>query len=192
MRVVAGTAGGIPLLAPKTDLRPTMDRVKGAIFSSLGESILGARVLDLFAGCGSLGIEALSRGCATATFVEKDRAAIEAIRRNLEKTGLSGTLHQLDVFSFLDRSAAPGSFDLVLADPPYAKQKGDRQFTAELMHSASLAAALEEGGLFVLEKMPEEKLPDVPLWECVRARRYGATEVVFLRRKTPVGLSTDR
>ena len=181
MRVVAGSAGGVPLITPKTDLRPTMDRVKGAIFSSLGESILGANVLDLFAGCGSLGIEALSRGCGSATFVEKDRAAVEAIKRNLEKTRLAGTVHQLDVFSFLDRSAATQTYDFIFADPPYAKKKGDRQFTAELMNSASLLAALAPDGLFILEKRPEEKLPELPQWECVRARRYGSTEVVFLR-----------
>lgn len=181
MRVVAGSAGGIPLITPKTDLRPTMDRVKGAIFSSLGSMVDDARVLDLFAGCGSLGIEALSRGCGEATFVEKDRAAVDAIKRNLEKTGLTGAVHQADVFSFLDRKAVPQSYELILADPPYAKQKGDRQFTSELMNSASLHAALAPDGLFVLEKRPEEKLPELARWECIRARRYGSTEVVFLR-----------
>src|SRR5205823_6810018 len=89
MRVIAGSAGGIPLHTPRTDLRPTMDRVKAAIFSSLGEKIIGARVLDLFAGSGALGIEALSRGAASATFVESDLRATETIRRNLEKTRLA-------------------------------------------------------------------------------------------------------
>jgi len=83
MRVIAGTAGGIQLLVPKTGVRPTMDRVKAAILSSLGEAVVGARVLDLFAGTGGLGIEALSRGARSAVFVEKDRLAIETIRRNL-------------------------------------------------------------------------------------------------------------
>ena len=104
MRVVSGIAGGIPLVAPKTDLRPTMDRVKGAIFDSLGESMIGARVLDLFAGTGGLGIEALSRGAASATLVEKDPRAVEAIHRNLEKTRVQGAaVHTLDIFSFLHR-----------------------------------------------------------------------------------------
>lgn len=160
-----------------------MDRVKGAIFSSLGELIIGARVLDLFAGCGSLGIEALSRGCADAVFVEKERAAVESIRRNLERTGVSGAVQQSDVFSYLDRMAAPETFDLVFADPPYAKKKGDRNFTSELMNSASLAAALKKEGFFILEKMPGEILPETAAWECVRARRYGSTEVVFLKRR---------
>ena len=81
MRVIAGSAGGIRLEAPKTGIRPTMDRVKAAIFSSLGERVIRARVLDLFAGAGGLGIEALSRGAASATFVEKDDNAVAAIER---------------------------------------------------------------------------------------------------------------
>ncbi len=90
MRVVAGSAGGIPLSAPESAARPTMDRVKAAIFSSLGARVPGARVLDLFAGGGGLGIEALSRGCAEATFVDNDARAVEAIRANLQKTRLAG------------------------------------------------------------------------------------------------------
>ncbi len=181
MRVVAGSAGGIPLLTPRTDVRPTMDRVKAAIFSSLGESVPGARVLDLFAGSGALGIEALSRGAASATFVENNALAVGTIRRNLEKTRLAGTVHQLDVFSFLDRMAAPESFDIVFADPPYAKQPGERDFTPELLGSASLASALTSGGIFVLEKLPGIALPAHAGWELVRGKTYGATEVVFLR-----------
>jgi 16S rRNA (guanine966-N2)-methyltransferase len=138
MRVVAGSAGGIPLIIPKTDLRPTMDMVKGAIFSSLGDWIEGKRVLDLFAGTGGLGIEALSRGCAEATLVEKDHRAVTAIRQNLEKTHLSGNVYEMDIFSYLDRLAPSGGFDLILADPPYAKQKEDRDFTSELLASTNL------------------------------------------------------
>jgi len=83
MRVIAGSAGGIQLDVPKSGVRPTMDRVKAAIFSSLGELVPGARVLDLFAGTGALGLEALSRGAASALFVEENAAAISAIERNL-------------------------------------------------------------------------------------------------------------
>ncbi len=87
MRVVAGLAGGLTLEVPKgVDLRPTMDLVRGAIFSSLGERVIGARVLDLFAGTGALGIEALSRGAASAVLVEEDRRAAASITRNLAKT----------------------------------------------------------------------------------------------------------
>src|ERR1700722_2499175 len=119
MRVVAGSEGGMHLFTPKTDIRPTMDRVKAAIFSSLGEKVIGARVLDLFAGTGGLGIEALSRGSASAVFVEKNAQAVEAIKRNFTKTGLQGAVQQADVFSFLDRLAAPAVYDIIFADPPY-------------------------------------------------------------------------
>ena len=187
MRVVAGSAGGVGLYVPKGDaVRPTMDLVKGAIFSSLGEFIRGARVLDLFAGTGALGIEALSRGAASVVFVEKDRRAVETIERNLEKTHLSGRLHAADVFRFLDRLAAPGSFDLILADPPYARAPGERDFTPELLGSDPLRLALAPGGIFVLEHLPGAKLPLRDRWECFRQKRYGATEVAFLRRIEPL------
>jgi 16S rRNA (guanine966-N2)-methyltransferase len=181
MRVVAGSAGGLPLFSPKTDLRPTMDRVKGAIFSSLGDKVTGARVLDLFAGTGALGIEALSRGSAAATFVEKDATAVETIRRNLETTHLRGTIENLDVFRFLDRAAPDAAYDLIFADPPYQKQAGERDFTPDLIGSASLRGALAPDGLFILEKMPRAPLPESQGWEAIRTKRYGATEVVFLR-----------
>src|SRR5438094_6306407 len=102
MRVIAGRAGGVRLTSPKSGVRPTMDRVKAAIFSSLGEMVPGARVLDLFAGSGALGIEALSRGSASAVFVESDRRAVEAIQNNLARTRLDGVVRRSDVFDFLE------------------------------------------------------------------------------------------
>src|SRR3989442_15858066 len=101
MRVIAGRAGGVRLTSPKSGLRPTMGRVKAAIFSSLGEMGIGARVLDLFAGTGALGIEALSRRADSAIFVEEDRQSTTAIEKNLAKTKLTGRVRQQDVFSFL-------------------------------------------------------------------------------------------
>lgn len=185
MRVVAGTAGGIPLYIPKTDLRPTMDVVKGAIFSSLGEMVIEARVLDLFAGSGGLGIEALSRGARHVVMVEKERLAVQTIKKNLEKTRLTGAVYEMDIFSYLDRLAAPGSFEIILADPPYSKQQGDRDFTNELLASEALRAALAPGGIFVLEHRPGAKLPLKDRWICLRQKRYGATEVALLRAASP-------
>lgn len=170
------------MTTPKTDLRPTMDMVKAAIFSSLGDWLPGKRVLDLFAGSGGLGIEALSRGCGEATMVEKDARAVAVIHKNLEKTRLRGTVHQMDVFSYLDKVAPEHGFDLILADPPYAKQPGDRNFTPELLNAPNLLRALAPGGLLILEHQPGAKLPLVAEWECIRQKRYGATEVAFLRR----------
>jgi 16S rRNA (guanine966-N2)-methyltransferase len=181
VRVIAGAAGGIPLQLPRTDLRPTMDVVKGAIFSSLGDVTPGARVLDLFAGCGALGIEALSRGAASADFVDSDRRAVAAIERNLSKTRLNGRVHGMDVFRFLDRLAAPASYDVIFADPPYSKTDGARDFTPELLGSESLRRALAPDGIFVLEHLPGVELPLQAVWECIRQKRYGATEVAFLQ-----------
>ena len=185
MRVIAGSAGGLALHIPKSELRPTMDVVKGAIFSSLGDFVAGARVLDLFAGTGSLGIEALSRGAASVTFVESERRAVQTIEKNLAHTRLTGTVHAMDVFRFLDRLSAPGSYEIIFADPPYAKAVDERDFTPELLGSEPLRQALTHGGIFVLEHLPGAKLPLGKVWECFRQKRYGATEVALLRLAAP-------
>jgi 16S rRNA (guanine966-N2)-methyltransferase len=182
MRVIAGAAGGIQLDVPKTGVRPTMDRVKAAIFSSLGELVIGARVLDLFAGTGALGIEALSRGAASALFVEDDAAAGSVIERNLVRTKLEGRVRKQDVFAFLRTGQSTEAFRIIFADPPYEKMKSGERFTQLLLESTELAGLLEPSGIFVLEKRPEEKLPATALWEITRARKYGATEVLFLQR----------
>jgi 16S rRNA (guanine966-N2)-methyltransferase len=182
MRVIAGSAGGIQLEVPKSGVRPTMDRVKGAIFSSLGELVIGARVLDLFAGTGALGIEALSRGAASALFVEENNTAAKMIERNLELAKVPGRVRQQDVFAFL-RSASPAEpFRIIFADPPYEKTKSGGEFTQLLLQSRELAEMIDPSGTFVLEKRPSEKMPAAPGWEVNRARKYGATEVLFLQR----------
>jgi 16S rRNA (guanine966-N2)-methyltransferase len=182
MRVIAGVAGGIRLDAPKTDVRPTMDRVKAAIFSSLGEEIIGARVLDLFAGTGALGIEALSRGAASALFVEDNSAAIAAIERNLARTKLDGRVRRQDVFSFLRSTQTREPFKIIFADPPYERTKSGEEFTSLLLEDSRLAEMLEPSGIFVLEKRPGEQVARMPLWNIIRAKAYGATEVLFLQR----------
>ncbi len=182
MRVIAGAAGGIQLEVPKTGVRPTMDRVKSAIFSSLAEEIIGARVLDLFAGSGALGIEALSRGAASALFVEENTAAVAVIERNLARVKLAGRVRKQDVFAFLRSAQVKQPFRIIFADPPYEKAKSGGEFTALLLENAELAAMLEPSGVFVLEKRPGEKLPAASLWEITRAKKYGATEVLFLQR----------
>lgn len=182
MRVVGGIAGGIPLLVPKGDLRPTMEVVKNAIFNSLAGLIPGARVLDLFAGTGGLGIEALSRGASSCRFVESDRRACETIRRNLEKTRLTGgEVTSADVMRWIERLAPPSAFDIILADPPYVRRKGDRDFGAELLGSDALRRTLSPDGILVLEHLPDEPLPLGTTWECTRDKRYGSTAVAFLR-----------
>ena len=179
MRVIAGSAGGVRLLVPRRGVRPTMDRVKAAIFSSLGEAIIGARVLDLFAGSGALGIEALSRGAASALFIENDRQSAEAIEKNLVKTNLQGRVRDQDVFDFLRQRASTEKFQIIFADPPYETTK--RESSAEkLLNNETLRQLLEPGGIFVLEKSPTDILPQTNLWRVLRQKAYGATEVLFL------------
>ena len=180
MRVVAGSAGGIRLAVPKTEVRPTMDRVKAAIFSSLGARIVGARVLDLFAGTGALGIEALSRGAESALFVEENRAAVQTIEQNFIRTKLRGRVTNQEVFSFLERVRPNEKFDIIFADPPYDKMKSGGEYTRALLDHRGLAELLETSGVFVLEKRPEEELFKSELWDVTRAKTYGATEVLFL------------
>jgi 16S rRNA (guanine966-N2)-methyltransferase len=159
-----------------------MDRVKGAIFSSLAEKVIGARVLDLFAGSGGLGIEALSRGAATVLFVDNDRQAIDAIQQNLAKAKLQGATRQQDVFQLLQRSESLGEFDLVFADPPYEAMQSGERFTDKLLSNRQLRDLVAADGFFVLEKRPEEKLPEMPSWNLIRQKAYGATEVLILAR----------
>jgi 16S rRNA (guanine966-N2)-methyltransferase len=188
MRVVAGSAGGIRLDVPKSGVRPTMDRVKAAIFSSLGEEVVGARVLDLFAGTGALGIEALSRGAASALFVEENSTAATAIERNLTRTKLEGRIRRQDVFAFLRSTEPREPFKIIFADPPYEKTKSGGEFTSLLLEDPQLAEMLEPSGIFVLEKRPAEQMPRMPWWNVARARAYGSTEVLFLQR---AGISVE-
>jgi 16S rRNA (guanine966-N2)-methyltransferase len=180
MRVIAGRAGGVRLAIPRSGVRPTMDRVKAAIFSSLGDAIIDARVLDLFAGSGALGIEALSRGASSVLFVDEDRQSVETIEKNLAKAKLEGRVRRQEVFKFLRRSSGSERFQIIFADPPYEKTKSGERFTEKLLTNGSLAQLLELDGVFVLEKRPTEKASETELWRVVRRRKYGATEVLFL------------
>jgi 16S rRNA (guanine966-N2)-methyltransferase len=202
MRVIAGSAGGIQLEVPKHGVRPTMDRVKAAIFSSLADKVVGARVLDLFAGSGGLGIEALSRGAASCLFVDHDRQAITTIERNLKKAKADGRPRQQNVFDFLDRqsdqrpaaesSSSLGKFDLIFADPPYEAMESGEKFTDKLLTNESLTKLLNDEGFFILEKRPEEKIPNMQLWNLIRQKTYGATEVLFLSPQNRESKIDDR
>jgi 16S rRNA (guanine966-N2)-methyltransferase len=189
MRVIAGSAGGIRLAVPKRGVRPTMDRVKAAIFSSLGDAVVGARVLDLFAGSGALGVEALSRGASSVVFVEEDRQSAQIIEGNLARTKLKGRVRQQDVFEFLRHAPGAEMFDVIFADPPYEKTEDGERFTEKLLVNEALARLMDADGIFVLEKQPTEALPEMKQWRLLRQKIYGATEVLFL---SPSGARTHR
>lgn len=155
-----------------------MDRVKAAIFSSLGQKVTGARVLDLFAGAGGLGIEALSRGAASAIFVESNREAVSAIEHNITAANLAAKVLGREVFGFLRQ--AHGEFDIIFADPPYERAANGESFTDLLLNDCAITRLLAVNGVFVLEKRPGEIALPPSNWSLSRARRYGATEVLFL------------
>jgi 16S rRNA (guanine966-N2)-methyltransferase len=180
MRVIAGSAGGVRLAVPKRGVRPTMDRVKAAIFSSLGDAVVGARVLDLFAGTGALGIEALSRGASSAVFVEADVHAKAVIEKNLANAKLRGRVRNQDVFDFLRRAPEAEKFQIIFADPPYEKTIHGEDCTEKLLTNEALPLLLAAGGSLVLEKRPGESLAEIKLWHIIRLKTYGATEVLFL------------
>ena len=169
MRVVSGSAGGRRLRAPPgSRVRPTSERVREALFAALGSmgALEGATVVDLFAGTGALGIEALSRGAASATFVEDDPKAVEAIKANLEATGFEGTVVRSDVQRYL--RTAQTTFDLALVDPPYAFDG----WTELLAVLPAPLAALES----------DREIDAGADWAIIRARRYGDSVVTLARR----------
>lgn len=180
MRIIAGSAGSVPLFVPRTLTRPTTDRVRESLFATLGDLLSGARVLDLFAGSGSLGLEALSRGAASADFVESHGPACAAIERNLEKSRLvGGRVHRRDALAYLGTLPA-SRFDLVFADPPYARDDETRQVLTRLLGTPALADALTSGGLLVLESLASAPLPESVLWSVRNERDYGTTRVSYL------------
>lgn len=173
MRIITGRAKGRRLVAPDTDrTRPATDRVREAVFSALGPWVEDADVLDLYAGSGSYGLEALSRGAATAIFVEKGRQAIEALRHNLDLVGLGGTIVAQDVGAFL---SAPGdrTYHLVFIDPPW--DLGSDAVSEQL---ADIDAVLEPEGEVVVSRRHDDFALDPPSqWRVATDRRYGDTRI---------------
>jgi 16S rRNA (guanine966-N2)-methyltransferase len=170
VRVVAGDFKGRRLVAPRgLGTRPTADRVREALFSMLGD-VSDARVLDLYAGSGALGIEALSRGAKSAVFVERDQAALAALRRNLDAVGARAEVRRQDVLRFLARPE--GTFDLVFCDPPY---DGAPAVAAPL--TGALPTLLGEDARIVTESDKRNPLL-LPLPLLVE-RTYGDTRVAI-------------
>jgi 16S rRNA (guanine966-N2)-methyltransferase len=171
MRIIAGTHRGHTIYAPKGhDTRPTSDRVRENVFNILG-AVDGAAVLDLYAGSGAMGLEALSRGAARAVFVERDGDAIRAIERNLDKLRLSATVLRQDAATALAAEAAAGrKYDLVLVDPPY-----EMYTDIEPQLARYLPALLAADGVVVVETDARVE-PGLP-FEQRTSRRYGAARV---------------
>jgi 16S rRNA (guanine966-N2)-methyltransferase len=182
VRVIAGSAKGVRLGPVPRGVRPVSDMAREGVFSSLGPEVAGARVLDLYAGTGAMAIEALSRGAEHATLVERDRAALGAIRDNLARARVEEAANVVssDVLPFLTRDDNHlEGIDLVLADPPYAMEQADLE---------ALVAAIAAVGLsgpawrVVLTRPKRSSTPVIPLhWLAARRLSYGDTLVFIFR-----------
>ena len=181
MRIVAGSAKGRKIEAPKgIDVRPTTDRVREALFSSLAFRIVDNRVLDLFAGTGALGLEALSRGAASAVFVDRSKSSADLVRHNIALCGFQGRASVLvrDAVAAVQQLKADGKqFDLIFLDPPYLGPMLEGALCA-----LSDAALLDSGGL-ILAEHPAESSPEMPDgFTITRTKRYGKTVLSFVQR----------
>ena len=174
MRIIAGSRKGATIYAPKhTDTRPTGDRVREAAFNLIGP-VDDASVLDLYAGSGAMGLEALSRGAASAVFIEADREACRTIQRNLVKLKLEGAqVVCKDALTALAQEASTGRrYDLVLLDPPYAMYSD-----LQMRLAAYLPSVLAEDGLLVVETASRQE-PELPLPKRT-SRRYGSARLTL-------------
>lgn len=182
MRVIGGRDRGRRLRAPHgLAIRPTADRVRVTLFDILGPGVVGARVLDLFAGTGAVGIEALSRGAARVVFVERDPAALRVLRANLAALGATRSQARVvagDAIGVLGPLAGQeGSFDVVFLDPPYTTALAGRTLPALVA-----AGICREGGEVVVQHSTRTALPAVEgLVPHRRPRRFGDTALTFLR-----------
>ncbi|KAB2643005.1 MAG: 16S rRNA (guanine(966)-N(2))-methyltransferase RsmD [Verrucomicrobia bacterium] len=184
MRIIAGKAGRLAIKVPSAVARPTTDFVRQAIFSILGERVDAARVLDLFAGSGALGLEALSRGAATCLFVDEHRQATQVIGENLTKSRLlGGRVLRAEVSAFLRREAA--TYDLIFADPPYMKHPGDADPIGALLSGDLLRARLAVDGWFIAEVAAHQPSPVADGWSLVDRREYGGTAILLYAPEIP-------
>ena len=180
MRIITGSARGISLKTLEGErTRPTAEKVKEAVFSSLQFDLEGRSVLDLFAGSGQMGLEALSRGARRAVFIDEAREAMEIVKDNAKKTGFFDVSHFLvsDYRNYLRKAAGREQFDIVFIDPPYAER-----IARDAMERVIAARMVKEGTLFVLESEEDlsSDLTDEAL-TLVKAKKYGRSYIHILR-----------
>ena len=191
MRITGGEFGGRNLKVPKSDaIRPTQDRVREALFNIIQFEVPGCDFLDLFAGSGAVGLEALSRGARSATFVERERRHLAALNENLtailgsnNRTAerSNGMVIAADAYRWLASYAGPG-FSVGFADPPYAL--GEEKGYASVLATLAERGVIRPGGLFIAEMTAVQKAEETPGWELVRDRTYGKTRLCIWRRGT--------
>jgi len=182
MRIIAGKAGRIAIKVPSAVARPTTDFVRQAVFSILGEKVESARVLDLYAGSGALGLEALSRGADSCVFVDEFRQASTVIQENLAKAHLTGGhAVKAEVIPFLKRDAA--TYDLIFADPPYWKHYGDKDHLGDLLKTGLLPPRLTPDGWLIAEISANRKSPITDDFILTDRREYGGSAILFFTKR---------
>lgn len=168
MHILAGEKKGMPLVVPKEGTRPTTNKIKKSLFDSIQHLIDGSKVLDLYAGSGALGLEALSRGAAHATFIEKDQKAADCLKKNIDK--LSYQDRSRIIVNFVERSFSHiSTFDLIFMDPPY--ELDVKKITTDC------CSHLNESGLLIVEQSKRAKFVDSLPW--VKKKEYGDTVIYF-------------
>jgi 16S rRNA (guanine966-N2)-methyltransferase len=187
MRIVSGKYRGRQLVMPAHQHRPTMERTREALFSKIQGRVEDSAVLDLFAGTGSLGLEALSRGAARVDFIDENKAAVQSIERTLGqlKAQSTGSLICQDVFHWLKKGPV-STYDLIFADPPYVSelQNGAGDVVSRLLTDVVLPTLLRPGGLFVLETLATQPTLPIPIsWTLIDQRRYSTSQLNFLQRR---------
>lgn len=181
MRITGGEFRGRNLKVPKSDaIRPTQDRIREAVFNIIQCELPGREFLDLFAGSGAVGLEALSRGARSAVFVERDRRHLAVLKENLTALGTDrGSAVAQDVYAFIAGYSGPG-FDIAFADPPYAL--GEEKGYASVLAALAQRGVVRPDGLFIAEMTAVQKAEDTPGWELLRDRVYGKTRICIWRR----------
>ncbi len=183
MRITGGVLGGRRLKVPPGNVRPTKDRVRESLFGILGDRIPGARVLDLFAGSGAMGLEAWSRGAATVYWVENRSGVFRVLRENVtslcDDTARPARCYCRDAFAFLRSAEVDMPFDIILADPPYALYT-EEPVLERLTCALGNGNLLSESGLVVLEHAGRYELPELQGWRVMSDRRYGDTGIKIL------------
>ena len=185
MRITGGEFGGRNLKVPKSDaIRPTQDRVREAVFNIIQFEVAGSDFLDLFAGSGAVGLEALSRGAKSVTFVEQSRRHLSVLKENLTllcstSTSDFASLVSADAYRWLSSYSGPG-FSIGFADPPYAL--GEERGYAQVLATLASRGVIRPSGLFIAEMTAVQKAEETPGWELVRDRVYGKTRICMWRR----------
>jgi 16S rRNA (guanine966-N2)-methyltransferase len=199
MRIISGSAANTILKVPKGyDVRPTPDLVRQAIFNSLGDRVVGARVLELFGGTGALSLECLSRGAASAVCIELAPRHARMIKENLAATGIPAQQYDLrvqDVLIAIPQLAQQGAqFDLIMADPPFGEKnvgKRSTSFSQKLLDHELLPGLLAPGGMFVLGHTKRDSVTLTDFWQEKKLMKHGDSQMLFLLKKDKIEAGSE-